>query len=596
MQRAPKLQRTMGLRELISLGIGGTIGGAIFVLVGMMIGQAGSLGALLSFVVAAGVALLILLPYTELSCRYPSAGGGYAFAYVILGRHWGFLMGWIYASAWLFIGSYVVLGFGHYFHQALTGLLPFVKDSNPFLSSIGLIVVLTAINLAGGQFFGRVQKGIVLPVAVILMVGSAAGLVYITASLHNGALFALILPHSIGGVLAMAPFAFLALAGFDMIATTGEEIKNPQRALPFAFLITLGVVLLLYLLVTATTAGALSSQQLHSKTPLADAARQIFGGSGQQVIALIAALTTAATVNAVLIATSRVTFAMARDGLIPRFFAKLHPETKVPWVAVLANGLFLMLFAFIGNVGLLAAIGSFLYVLQFLFPLIAVIVARRRSPIISTFKTPAPYVIIPLAFGGCLLLLGAALYTSGQAGVKLGVAWLLFGGVTYALAQTVLTYVRRRSYLKKGYAATRHEIALLKKQIILLLHDPELSFERLRTVREHIAALNQLRSIKTEIEETRQRRMAQARIREFKRLRHTQAHAEKHALFRALQSGIADVERVRAEQARKDELQFIQTIEADAEEDISIIHFNSALAKAGISRFSKRNSTKLAAK
>src|SRR5205807_9898965 len=90
-----QLRQVLGLREAVALGIGGTIGGGIFVLVGTAAGAAGP-GALLSFVLAFGVSLLIALPYAELACRYPLAGGGYAFARALLGEHWGFLMGWGY--------------------------------------------------------------------------------------------------------------------------------------------------------------------------------------------------------------------------------------------------------------------------------------------------------------------------------------------------------------------------------------------------------------------------------------------------------------------------------------------------------------------
>src|SRR5437016_8368777 len=114
------LRRVLTLREAIALGVGGTIGGGIFVLVGAAAGRAGP-GTLLSFLLAFGISLLIALPYAELACRYPLAGGGYAFARTLLGPHWGFLMGWGYWGAYIFISGYVTLGFGGYLH-AFTGL------------------------------------------------------------------------------------------------------------------------------------------------------------------------------------------------------------------------------------------------------------------------------------------------------------------------------------------------------------------------------------------------------------------------------------------------------------------------------------------
>src|SRR5438874_13202408 len=120
-QERTTLRQTMRLRETVALGVGGTIGGAIFVLVGVAIKQAGPLGALLSFVLAFLAAVVIALPYAELACRYPLAGGGYAFVQAVLGRYWGFVMGGVYTGSWLFIGGYVCLGFGHSLEQLFFG-------------------------------------------------------------------------------------------------------------------------------------------------------------------------------------------------------------------------------------------------------------------------------------------------------------------------------------------------------------------------------------------------------------------------------------------------------------------------------------------
>src|SRR6266516_2746714 len=139
-QEPQRLRRVLNLREAVALGIGGTIGGGIFVLVGTAIGQAGP-GAVLSFALAFLASLLIALPYAELACRYPLAGGGYAFARAVLGRHWGFFMGWDYWGAYLFISGYVTLGFGSYLNSLL-GIPPQV-------GALGLIAFCTIINLLG---------------------------------------------------------------------------------------------------------------------------------------------------------------------------------------------------------------------------------------------------------------------------------------------------------------------------------------------------------------------------------------------------------------------------------------------------------------
>src|SRR6266545_1936188 len=107
------LRRALGLREAVTPGLGGTVGGGIFVLIGSAAGQAGP-AVLLSFGLAFLVSLVIALPYAELACRLPRAGGGYAFTREILGPGWGFLMGWGYLGAYVFASGYVTLGFGGY--------------------------------------------------------------------------------------------------------------------------------------------------------------------------------------------------------------------------------------------------------------------------------------------------------------------------------------------------------------------------------------------------------------------------------------------------------------------------------------------------
>src|SRR5437016_2569291 len=124
-----------------------------------------------------------------------------------------------------------------------------------------------------------------------------------------------------------------------------------------------------------------------------------------------------------------VDFAMARDGALPRVVARVHPTTGVPWAAVLLNGILLALVALTGSVVLVATVGGFLYVLHFLFTLVALVIVRRRGGPSPAFHTPAPRILLPLAFAGCLLLL----VTSGWTGVLGGLGWLCIGLLAYGV-------------------------------------------------------------------------------------------------------------------------------------------------------------------
>jgi APA family basic amino acid/polyamine antiporter len=408
------LRRELTLSQAIALGIGGTVGGGIYVLTGAMADQAGP-AALAAFGIGFACSLLIALPYAELSCRYQLAGGGYAFARQVLGPMWGFLMGWGYWGAYLFISGYVTLGFGGYLHS-LAGV--------PVLAgTLGLVAAAVILNLGGVRVSGRAQAAVIV-IAVLGLVGfSIWGAGHVDSSR-----FTPFAPHGIDGVLVASLLAFLAFGGFDIVAAAGEEIVEPERNLPRAILITLGVVLALYLAVTVVVIGVLGASILgHDSAPLAQAAEAFGGRPARAVVTLTALLTTAATANAVLVVTSRVAFAMARDRLMPAWLAEISDTTGVPARALLLSGGLFAAAALIGSVSVYTAIGGLLYVLHFIAPLVVLCVLRSRGSSVPGFRTPLAWLVIPLAFLACALLVVA----SGPVGMIGAALWMLSGLMVY---------------------------------------------------------------------------------------------------------------------------------------------------------------------
>ncbi|MGI8872983.1 MAG: APC family permease [Egibacteraceae bacterium] len=422
------LHRVLGLREAVALGVGGTVGGGIFVLVGVAAGLAGP-GALAAFGLAFAAALVIAVPYAELSCRLPLAGGGYAFVREVLGPHWDFLEGWGYWGAYVFVSGYVTIGFGGYL-AAVTGL-PVVAGA------VGVVVASTALNLLGVRISGRAQALVVLVAVVGLVTFALWGLPDVRLEHLDP-----FLPFGGQGVLLAALVAFLAFGGFDMVAAAGEEVHDPERNLPRAILITLVTVLVLYLAVTFVALGVQPADRLGaSEAPLAVVAEAFGGPARRGLIAFSALLTTAATANAVLVVTSRIVFAMARDGLVPRRLGVVHPATGAPWAAVLVNGVLLAAVAAAGTVAFAAAVGGFLFVLHFVPPLAALaVLRRRRGQPRPAFTTPAPRVALPVAFASSAALASA----SGTTGILFGVGWLAVGLVAYGVHRLLLGGVAAR--------------------------------------------------------------------------------------------------------------------------------------------------------
>jgi APA family basic amino acid/polyamine antiporter len=408
----PQLRRSLGLGRAVTLGLSGTIGGSIFVLIGPATGLAGP-GVLLAFVVAFVAILLFALPYAELACNFPCAGGGYAAARATLGEQWGFLVGWGYWGAWAAVGGTVTLGFGWYLH-ALTGL-----PSIP--SALALVAVVTALNLGSPRLVSRAQT-------VVLLLGLGALLVFGLLGLPHAhahpTRFVPFLPHGLGGVAAAAPIALLALSGFDSIAAEGEEILRPERTLVRAILLTLVIALGVYLLATVVAVGTVPYVTLGaSSTPLTAAATTFLGPAGARLIALAALLTTASTANAALGTGSRILFGMARDGLLPRELDDMRAATDTPWIAVLVSAAAIVAVAASGSIAVAAAVGGCLYVLHYAFPVAGLLRLRLTGAPSGCFRTPVPQVILPLAGIACLALLGA----TGRVGLIGGLAWLLIG-------------------------------------------------------------------------------------------------------------------------------------------------------------------------
>jgi len=428
----PSLRRTLGLGQTVALGVSGTLGGGIFVLVGSAVGQAGP-AALLAFALAFASALCIALQYAELTGRFPRAGNSYAAIRAAMGPLWAYVDGWVYLGAWIFASGFVTLGFGGYV-ESLTGL-PGVP------TAVALVAVLTVLNLCGPALTHRLQT-----VAIIIGGGALTGFAVFAApnSLSHAANLLPLFPNGLAGVAMATPAAFIALNGFDTVAAAGDEVVKPERTLPRAILLTLVIAVSLYMLVILAALGSLPWQVLGASTvPLADAAQSSLGPLGARLVALAAVVTTATSANATLIVGSRVLFTMSRDRMLPRQIAHVHPRMKAPYVAVLLTAGGMTAMALGGTVAGAAAVCGFLYILHYVFPLASLALARKRCGPTATFQSPMPHVLLPLAGLACALLLCA----SGRTGIVGGGGWLLIGVMVQAVRQPAGT----RSFLTQGW-------------------------------------------------------------------------------------------------------------------------------------------------
>ncbi|WP_308346950.1 APC family permease [Streptomyces sp. ISL-66] len=318
-----ELKRTLGVGDAVVVGLGAMVGAGIFAALAPAARAAG--GALLAaLALAAVVAYCNAHSSARLAARYPSSGGTYVYGRERLGPFWGHLAGWGFvvgktascAAMALTVGAYAWPG-----HQRAV--------------AVAAVVALTAASYGGVQKSARISRVIVAAVLAVL-----TGVVVVCLS--SGAADA----DRLGGgdwggfgLLQGAGLLFFAFAGYARITTLGEEVRDPERTIPRAVPLALGIALLVYAAVAVAALSVLGSDALaRSAAPLADAVRAAGWPGLAPVVRVGAALAALGSLLALVLGVSRTTLAMARDGHLPRALAAVHPRRRVPHHAELAVG------------------------------------------------------------------------------------------------------------------------------------------------------------------------------------------------------------------------------------------------------------------
>jgi amino acid transporter len=304
---APKLDYW----EVVAIGVGGMVGGGIFAVLGLAVELAHG-GTPVAFAVAGAVALLTAYSYTELSLAYPSQGGTVAFLDQSFGP--GFLTGSANVLLWL---SYIVMlslyafAFGSY---GATFLRPSLQPLGKHLLISGSVLAITGLNLLGAGIIGKAESWIVGLKVTILLVFVAVGFRGIET--QRIALPAWSPPLQL---LAGGMIIFLAYEGFELIANTALDVRQPEKNLPRAYYSAVGFVIVLYVLVALVTVGNLPLARIVQAKDyaLAEAARPFLGQAGFALIAVAAMLSTASAINATLYGAARLSYTIASDGELP---------------------------------------------------------------------------------------------------------------------------------------------------------------------------------------------------------------------------------------------------------------------------------------
>lgn len=428
------LSRDLGLIAVTMIGVGAMIGAGVFVLTGIAAGQAGP-GLLLAFLLNGCIALIIGGSYAELGSCFPAAGGGYLWIKQGMNDLFGFLSGWMSWSAQSLACALYALAFGAFFVQLLglwgLDLGQFCHDGPghgcPVLhwSQVGLGIAMAAlftyINLKGSSetgLIGNVVTSIKILILLLLggfgiakMLGDAGGSVSNVIETS----FQPFLPFGFLGVFVAMGLTFIAFEGFEIIAQSGEEVKNPTRTIPLAIALSIIVAVSIYLLTALVVMGAIQSpdpdQPVYAflaqmgELGMVEVAAQIFPAGGKFILLLAGLASTTSALNATLYGSSRVSFAMGRDGNLPPLFSRIHPKTMSPLMAVAFSGLLVIIMAIALPIEDVAASADIMFLLLFMMVCYSVISLRTRRPDLERkFKLPFTPFLPWLGIGICALL------------------------------------------------------------------------------------------------------------------------------------------------------------------------------------------------
>jgi APA family basic amino acid/polyamine antiporter len=476
------LRRALGAGDLILLAIGAVIGAGIFGAIGTAAaGETDAAGHVIrsgagpalvfSFLLLGVACALAALCYAELASMIPQAGSAYAYSYATLGEIVAWMIGWDLILEYAVGNVAVAISWGDYFKTLTGGLLNLpvwmttgyrtaLLSSDPQVHGLiasaprvagipvlinvpafAIVMLITWLLLLGVKESTRANNLMVIVKLLALALFIGVGVTKI-----NGANYHPFAPNGFSGIHHGAAIVFFAYIGFDAISTAAEETKNPQRNLPIGILGGLAICTVIYVIVGAVLTGMVKYTELNPSVH-ADPLSYALQRTGMQGASWLVAFGAVFSMTAVLLVFQygqpRIFFSMARDGLLPSWAARIHPRRRTPYITTIITGLFVALWALIGDAGETYNLTNIGTLFAFVLVCVGVLVLRYTDP-----ERPRPF-RVPFVWPVCLS--GAALCVFVMFGLPLE-TWIRFGGWLVIGLVLYFAYGYRNSSLRRGAA------------------------------------------------------------------------------------------------------------------------------------------------